>query len=106
MKITNSDYRLLLILWEHEPINSTILISLCREQFGWEKSTTYSVLRHLVSLGYAINESAIVSSSISKETVETYLTEKLLDDTFHGSTTDLIQCLFQLYLKNKTYSSL
>ena len=46
-KIFESEYRFCLILWEHEPINSTHLVELCRERLGWSKATTYTVIRRL-----------------------------------------------------------
>ena len=39
-KIFESEYRFCLILWEHEPVNSTKLVELCKEQLGWSKATT------------------------------------------------------------------
>ena len=33
-KIFESEYRFCLILWEHEPINSTRLAALCKEKLG------------------------------------------------------------------------
>ena len=44
-KIFESEYRFCLILWEHEPINSTHLVELCRERLGWSKATTYTVIQ-------------------------------------------------------------
>ena len=34
-KIFDSEYRFCLILWDHEPINSTRLVQLCKTQLGW-----------------------------------------------------------------------
>ena len=66
-KIFESEYRFCLILWEHEPINSTHLVELCKEQLGWSKATTYTVIRRLSERGVVKNENAVVSSLISKE---------------------------------------
>ena len=61
-KIFESEYRFCLILWEHEPINSTHLVELCKEQLGWSKATTYTVIRRLSERGVVKNENAVVSS--------------------------------------------
>lgn len=50
-KIFESEYRFCLLLWEHEPINSTQLAALCKEKLGWSKATTYTVLRRLLTGG-------------------------------------------------------
>ena len=59
-KIFESEYRFCLILWEHEPINSTHLVELCRERLGWSKATTYTVIRRLSERGVVKNENPVV----------------------------------------------
>lgn len=84
-KIFESEYRFCLILWEHEPINSTKLAALCNEQLGWSKATTYTVIRRLAQRGVLKNEDATVSSLVSKEHVQQAELEQLVDKTFEGS---------------------
>ena len=50
-KIFASEYRSCLLLWEHEPVNSTRLAALCKEELGWSKATTYTVIRRLSERG-------------------------------------------------------
>ena len=84
-KIFNSEYRFCLILWENEPINSTRLAMLCKEQLGWSRPTTYTVIRRLSERGVLKNENAIVSSLVTKEQVQQAEMEELMDRTFEGS---------------------
>jgi len=84
-KIFNSEYRFCLILWENEPINSTRLSALCKEQLGWSKATTYTVIRRLTERGVLKNENTIVSSLVSKEQVQQSEMEEMMDKTFEGS---------------------
>ena len=83
--IFNSEYRFCLILWQHEPINSTKLSVLCREQLGWSRPTTYTVIRRLAERGVLKNENTIVSSLVSKEQVQQAEMEEMMDRTFEGS---------------------
>ena len=46
-KLYDAEYKLMEILWDHAPINSTQLVGLCQEKLNWNKSTTYTVLRKL-----------------------------------------------------------
>lgn len=46
------------VVWENAPINSGELVKLCREQLGWKKSTTYTVIRELCEKGYLTSEEA------------------------------------------------
>ena len=84
-KIFESEYRFCLILWEHEPINSTKLVKLCHEQLGWTKPTTYTVIRQLAERGVLKNENATVSSLVSKAEVQRAEMEELMEKTFEGS---------------------
>jgi len=84
-KIFESEYRFCLILWEHEPINSTRLVELCKESLGWSKATTYTVIRRLSERGVVKNENAIVTSLVSKEEAQKHRLEEMVEETFEGS---------------------
>lgn len=84
-KIFASEYRFCLILWEHEPINSTRLAALCKEELGWSRPTTYTVIRRLSERGVLKNENTIVSALVTKEQVQQAEMEEMMDKTFEGS---------------------
>ena len=84
-KIFESEYRFCLLLWENEPVNSTKLVALCKENLGWSKATTYTVIRRLSERGVIKNENTIVSSLISKEEAQSSRLEEMVEETFEGS---------------------
>ena len=84
-KIFESEYRFCLILWEHEPVNSTQLVALCKTNLGWSKATTYTVIRRLAERGVLKNENTIVTSLISKEDAQKSRLEEMMEETFEGS---------------------
>ena len=84
-KIFESEYRFCLLLWENEPVNSTKLVALCKDNLGWSKATTYTVIRRLSERGVIKNENTIVSSLISKEEAQSSRLEEMLEETFEGS---------------------
>lgn len=84
-KIFESEYRFCLLLWDNEPVNSTRLVGLCKEQLGWSKATTYTVIRRLSERGVIKNENTIVSSLISKEEAQKSRLEEMVEETFEGS---------------------
>ena len=84
-KIFESEYRFCLLLWEHEPVNSTRLVAICREELGWSKATTYTVIRRLAERGVLKNEDTIVTSLISKEEAQQSRLTELVEETFEGS---------------------
>ena len=84
-KIFESEYRFCLILWEHEPINSTRLVELCKEHLGWSKATTFTVIRRLSERGVVKNENAVVTSLVSKEEAQKSRLDEMVEETFEGS---------------------
>ena len=84
-KVFESEYRFCLILWEHEPITSMELVKLCREQLGWSKATTYTVIRRLSDRGVVKNEKTVVTSLVSKEEAQKARLDNMVDETFEGS---------------------
>ena len=84
-KIFESEYRFCLILWEHEPVKSTELARLCKEQLGWSKTTTYTVIKRLSERGVVQNENTIVTALISKEEAQLSELDELVEKKFEGS---------------------
>ena len=84
-KIFESEYRFCLLLWEHEPVNSTRLVAICKEELGWSKATTYTVIRRLAERGVLKNEDTIVTSLVSKEEAQASRLTEMMEETFEGS---------------------
>ena len=84
-KVFESEYRFCLILWEHEPIKSSELVNLCKEQLGWKPTTTYTVIKRLSERGVLKNENTIVSSLVSKDEIQAYEINEMVEKTFEGS---------------------
>lgn len=73
------------IIWENEPVSSTKLVELSKEQLGWKKSTTYTVLRRLCEKGLFKNENGAVTSLISSNEFHSQQCTQFVDDSFKGS---------------------
>ena len=84
-KVFESEYRFCLILWEHEPIKSSELVNLCKEQLGWKPTTTYTVIKRLSERGVLKNENTIVSALVTKDQVQASEIEEMVEKTFEGS---------------------
>ena len=85
LKLCDSDYRFMLVVWEHAPVPSGELVKLCREKFDWKKSTTYTAIKKLSEKGYIKNENAVVSVVIPKEHVQRDESNYFVERTFGGS---------------------
>ena len=84
-KVFESEYRFCLILWEHEPIKSSELVALCREQLGWKPTTTYTVIKRLSERGVVKNENTVVSALVTKDEVQAAELNEMVEKTFEGS---------------------
>ncbi len=92
-KIFESEYRFCLILWDHEPVGSTELVRLCKEQLGWSKATTYTVIRRLSERGVIKNENAIVTSLVTRQEAEVAEIDELMEKRFCGSLPSFVAAL-------------
>lgn len=99
-KIFESEYRFLSILWENEPIASPELVRLCNEQLGWKKSTTYTVIKKLTDKGIVKSENTVVSALVTKDEVDKWQSEELLQRTSKGN----IPLFLAAFLKDRKLS--
>lgn len=84
-KVFESEYRFCLILWRHEPINSAELAKRCKEELGWSRTTTYTVIKRLQDRGVVQNVNATVSALYSKEDIQVAQMDEMMEKTFEGS---------------------
>lgn len=85
LKLCESDYRFMNVIWENEPLPSRELVELCARELGWKKSTTYTTLKKLCDKGFAKNEETVVSAVIPRDQVRAYESERFLERAFDGS---------------------
>ena len=84
-KVFESEYRFCLILWENEPVKSSKLVELCKEQLGWKPTTTYTVIKRLSERGVLKNENTVVTSLVTKDQVQAAELNEMVEKTFEGS---------------------
>ena len=84
-KIFESEYRFCLILWEHEPITASELVRLCQNQFGWKRTTTYTVIKRLTERGVLENVDGKITAIVSKEEAQAREINALVEEKFQGS---------------------
>ena len=84
-KVFESEYRFCLIMWEHEPVKTTELVTLCQEQLGWKPTTTYTVIKRLSERGILENNDKIISSLVSKDEIQAAELNEMIEKTFEDS---------------------
>lgn len=93
--IGEMEMRMARLLWDREEIGSGAVVKLCADEFGWKKSTTYTMLRRLCERGLFQNVNSIVTPLVSEEQYIAKVGKDLLDDKFDGS----LPMLVALYAK-------
>ncbi len=84
-RISESGYRLCLIVWENEPVKAADLARMCRDRLCWSRTTTYTVIKRLCEKGILCMEDSAVSSLVTKDEVQLSEVDEMLDKTFEGS---------------------
>ena len=95
LKLCESDYRFMCIVWDNEPLTSKQLVNLCSESLGWKKSTTYTVLKKLTEKGFAQNNSSVITSLVKCEDVQKSASVHFVEHTFKGSLPHFLAAFFQ-----------
>ena len=85
LKLHESEYRFMDIIWEKEPVRSMDLAQEALNRLGWKKSTCYTVLKKLEAKGFVKNEDATVTSLIGREQVQRAESSQLIERSFGGS---------------------
>lgn len=82
-----SEMKVMECLWERGDTPATELVPLLEEQVGWNKNTTYTVIKKLVAKGYVerLEPKFICRPLITREDVEKAHTEELVDKLYGGS---------------------
>ena len=99
-RLFDAEYRLMDLVWERQPINSTALSRLCQEKLGWKKPTTYNLLRKLGERGILKNENATVTALVGREQVLRRESEAAVEKSFGGSLPGFVAA----FLSGKTLS--
>lgn len=96
-KIFDSEYKLLELLWAREPVNAKALSLVAAQEIGWNKNTTYTILKKLVEKGYIRREEPgfLCTSLVSRDEVRKAETRGLVDRLFGGSRRLLFSALLE-----------
>lgn len=96
-KLFDSELKVMELIWSHEPISAKELSILASKEFGWNKNTTYTVIKKIETKGYIRRNDPgfICISQISKKDVCENETQGLIDRLFGGSKKALFSALLE-----------
>ena len=90
------------IIWEKEPISMNELIKICDKEFGWKRTTTYTVLKRLSQKGIFQNKNGTVTSLLSKQDFYACQSEQYVESSFGGSLPGFLAAFTRRKKLNKT----
>jgi len=87
LKLFDSEFRLMELLWVREPITAKELSVLASEKLGWNKNTTYTVIKKLVDKGVIERKEPgfLCEAILKRDEVERRERESLINKLYGGS---------------------
>ena len=83
--LSESEYKIMNIIWDNAPIESGKLVKLCESQLSWKKSTTYTMLKKVCEKNIAQNVDSVVSFVVPRQDVQSIESEHVVKRGFGGS---------------------
>lgn len=87
IKLFDSELKVMEVLWKNGNLTAGHISKILKEEIGWNRNTTYTVIKKCIEKG-AIERSEpkfTCKAMISKEDVQAYETEELIERVFDGS---------------------
>lgn len=102
MKLFDSELKVMEVLWEQGSISAREIVDVLSERIGWNKNTTYTVIKKCIEKGAIEREEPnfLCKPLVTKEEVAQSETEQLIDKMFGGSS----ELFFSSFLKNQGIS--
>ncbi len=87
IKLFDSELKVMEVIWEKEPISAKEVSLLLGDAIGWNKNTTYTILKKLVDkkLVERKDPNFICTSRIKREEAQAAETNSLIDRFYQGS---------------------
>lgn len=87
IKLFDSELKLMELVWDNSPIAAKELTRIGEAQIGWNKNTTYTVLKKLIEKGAVKREEPnfVCSPLVTREQVQRSETNNLIDKLYKGS---------------------
>lgn len=92
IKFHEGELNVMELLWSNKSLTAKEISYIIKEYVGWEKNTTYTVIKRLIKKGAVIREepSFKCRAAITKSFVQKTETKYLLDKLFSGSLQNFI----------------
>ena len=96
-KLFDSELKVMELIWANEPISAKELSILADKEFGWNKNTTYTVIKKLEAKGFIRREDPgfICTPLVSQNEMQKLEVTSLVKKVFGGSRKALFSALLE-----------
>ena len=96
-KLFDSEAKVMEIIWSKSPVSAKEISVIAAESIGWNKNTTYTVIKKLEAKGYICREEPgfICTPLVSKSQIQKVEISSLLKKVFGGSRKALFSALLE-----------
>ena len=103
LRLHEGELNIMELLWSNKELAAKDISKIIKEYIGWEKNTTYTVIKRLIDKGAVqrTDPGVICSALVSQRSVREIETKRLLDQFYNGS----LQTFISEYLKNQNLSA-
>lgn len=100
IRLHEGELNIMELLWSNKSLAAKDISKIIKEYIGWEKNTTYTVIKRLIDKGAIKREEPgfLCKASITKRTVQNTETKAFLNKFYNGS----LSTFFTEYVKNQT----
>jgi BlaI family transcriptional regulator, penicillinase repressor len=98
-KLFDSELKIMEIIWEKEPISAKDVSLIAANAIGWNKNTTYTIIKKLVEKQIILrtDPNFICTSLVKKEEIRSIETKNLIEKLYNGSK----KAFFAAFLQNE-----
>ncbi|WP_234414333.1 BlaI/MecI/CopY family transcriptional regulator [Paenibacillus sp. CAA11] len=102
MKLFDAELKVMEVLWDQGPLAAGQLAKILRDDTGWNRNTTYTVIKKLVDKGAVqrTDPQFICEALITREQVQEQETLGLIQKMYKGST----ELFFSAFINKKNLS--
>lgn len=103
LRLHEGELNIMELLWSNKELAAKDISKIIKEYIGWEKNTTYTVIKRLIDKGAVLRTDPgfICSALVSQRSVREIETKRLIDQFYNGS----LQTFISEYLKNQNLSA-
>ena len=103
IRLHDGELNVMELLWSNKELAARDISKIIKEHIGWEKNTTYTVIKRLIDKGAIVREDPgfICKANVTKKKIQETETNILLDKFYGGSLVNFINSYMMNYRMNE-----